>query len=199
MLYSKIMVALLEGNVLFKTDKFLIVKAGGIGFKVFAGLETIKSIAKSNEIIKLWTHLYLRENGLELYGFKNYAELEFFEILIQISGIGPKSALGILDVASLDILKRAVAAGEYSYLTRVSGIGKKTAEKIIIELRDKLGGEKGGGFQLKEDEEVFDALKSLGYSANQAREAVKNIPQEIKSTQIRLKEALRALGKNKRN
>ncbi|OHA14234.1 MAG: Holliday junction DNA helicase RuvA [Candidatus Tagabacteria bacterium RIFCSPLOWO2_01_FULL_39_11] len=187
------MITLLEGNVVFKTDKFLVVNAGGVGFKVFLGLETIKSLPQKSEKIKLWTHLYMRENGLELYGFLGYAELEFFEILIQISGIGPKSALGVLGVAPLDTLKRAVASGESSYLTRVSGIGKKTAERIIIELRDKLGGKGGAEFQFKEDEEVFDALKSLGYSANQAREAIKNIPEEIKSIQTRLKEALKIL------
>src|SRR3989344_9170987 len=190
------MITLLEGNVVFKTDKFLVVNAGGVGFKVFLGLETIKSLPQKSEKIKLWTHLYMRENGLELYGFLGYAELEFFEILIQISGIGPKSALGVLGVAPLDTLKKAISSGEISYLTKVSGIGKKTAERIIVELRDKMGQlDESAGNAFKDEQDVLEALKSLGYSPAEAREAIKKIPDNITGVNARIKEALKILGK----
>ncbi len=173
------------------------IDVGGIGYRVFASPDVLRK-AKKEETIKLWTHLHVREDGMELYGFSQYAELDFFETLIQISGIGPKSALGVLSVAPLDILKRAIASGETSYLTQVSGIGKKIAEKIILELRDKLGkvgfGAEEGGF-MKEEEDVLRALRVLGYSYQEAREAIKQLPPDIVGTQGRVKEALKILSK----
>src|SRR3989344_4807077 len=138
------MIAHLSGTLLFRGTRYVIVDVSGVGYKLFTSLETLKTLpAKISEPIKLFTHLYVRETALELYGFASMAELEFFEQLIGISGIGPKSALGILSVAPLDSLKHAIASGETTYLTKISGIGKKIAEKIIVELRDKLGGHDG--------------------------------------------------------
>jgi Holliday junction DNA helicase RuvA len=184
------MISWLEGKVIMRGDRFLIVENNGIGYKIFALPKTIK-----NPPAGLWTHLHVKEDALELYGFEHYPEVEFFEMLIQISGIGPKSALGVMSVASLDILKEAISAGETSYLTKVSGIGKKTAEKIILELREKLGESTLGKGMLKEDQDVLSALQSLGYSIQEAREAVKQIPQKIVGTGNRVKEALKILGK----
>ena len=151
---------------------------------------------KNSETFSLWTHLHVRENALELYGFLEYAELEFFEMLIQISGIGPKSALGVLSVAAIDTLKKAISSGETSYLTKVSGIGRKTAEKIILELREKLGDlSEAGKTMLKGEQDVLGALESLGYSVNEAREALRHIPENIEGTNNRIKEALKNLGK----
>ena len=146
--------------------------------------------------LKFWTHLYLREDTVELYGFLEYSELEFFEILIQISGIGPKSALGVLAVAPLDTLKKAISSGETSYLTKVSGIGRKIAEKIILELKDKMGkiGSAEEGIFLREEGDVLKALRSLGYSLEEAREALKKLPSEIEGAEKRVKEALKILG-----
>ncbi len=111
----------------------MVINIGGVGYRVFAGPDVLRK-AKKEETIKLWTHLHVKEDAIELYGFLEYAELNFFETLIQISGIGPKSALGVLAVAPLDTLKSAIASGETSYLTQVSGIGKKIAEKTGISL-----------------------------------------------------------------
>jgi len=176
----------------------LVIEANGIGYRVFVGPDVLRK-AKKEETIKLWTHLYVREDSMELYGFSEYAELDFFEILIQISGIGPKSALGVLSVAPLDTLKRAIASGETSYLTQVSGIGKKIAEKIILELKDKLGKIGFGAEEnifLKEEEDVLRALRTLGYSYSEAREAIKQLPSNITGTQERVKEALKILSKS---
>ena len=192
------MISCIEGKIVFKGERFVIIDANGVGYRVFAGPDVLRK-AKIKEQLKLWTHLHLREDTIELYGFLEYAELDFFQTLIQISGIGPKSALGVLAVAPLDTLKRAIAAGETSYLTQVSGIGKKIAEKIILELRDKLGKIGFAGEEnifLKEEGDALKALRTLGYSYQEARDALKQIPSGITGTQDHVKEALKILGKS---
>ena len=169
----------------------------GVGYKIYGSRAFLGSFSgeDKNKEIKIWTHLYQREDTIELYGFQNYAELEFFETLIKVPGIGPKSGMAVFDVASVDVLKNAIASGKTEHLTRVSGIGRKTAEKIVLELKEKFGGKEGVIFQFKEDEEVFEALKTLGYSSRDIRETLNKIPKEINGTQNRLKEALKILGR----
>jgi Holliday junction DNA helicase RuvA len=120
------------------------------------------------------------------------SELEFFEMLINVSGIGPRSALAILGIASIETLRKAIGTGDISYLTKISGIGKKTAERIVIELRDKMGiGLEGSSLQGELD--VLEALKSLGYSQNEAREALKKVSPDA-DTNTKIREALKILG-----
>lgn len=210
------MISFLDGKIEFKAEKFIIVNVGGVGYKVFVGQETLNKIPEKDSgvnnstkftidpeqsrRIKIWTHQYVREDSLELYGFLNFAELDLFETLIGISGIGPKGALGVLGVAPVDTLKKAIATGDTSYLTRVSGIGRKTAEKIVLELREKFAG-KGVSLidapELKEEADALDALMSLGYSQREAREALQLVPKEVTSVEKRLKEALKKLGRQK--
>jgi Holliday junction DNA helicase RuvA len=128
---------------------------------------------------------------LDLYGFLDLEELDFFEMLINVSGIGPKGALGILGIASIETLKRAIGTGDISYLTKISGIGKKTAEKIVIELRDKMK-ETGTGISLQGELDALEALKSLGYSQSEAREALKYISPDT-ATNTKIREALKIL------
>ncbi len=192
------MISHLTGKILMRGDKFVVLDVNGIGYKVFVLPDTLKEARKNPDGFSLWTHTHVRENALELYGFMEYAEVEFFEMLIQISGIGPKSALGVLAVAPLDTIKRAVSIGDTSYLTKVSGIGRKIAEKIVLELKEKMGGMdlgEGGDAMLKEESDVLEALQALGYSLREAREALKQIPKEIKGANARIKEALKMLGK----
>lgn len=167
---------------------------GGVGYKVFISQAVGKGLSAGSEA-KLWTHLHVREDAMELYGFLYQAELEFFEMLISISGIGPKSALGVLAVAPIDTIKRAISSGDTSYLTKVSGIGRKTAEKIVLELKDKMGFGKVSfaGEELKDDADILDALVSMGYSQKDARERIRQIPHNIKGRDKRLKEALRSV------
>ena len=134
----------------------------------------------------------MREDALDLYGFLNYEELEFFEMLIGVSGIGPKGALAILSIASTETLRKAIGTGDTSYLTKISGIGKKTAEKIVIELRDKMG-EQEKGSSMQEELDAMEALKSLGYSQNEIREALKKVPPDL-NTNEKIREALKILG-----
>jgi len=180
-------------------EKFAVVAVGGIGYKVFAGADTLAKIPQKGGAVKLWTHDHVREDARELYGFLHYAELELFEMLIAISGIGPKGALGILGIAPVDTLKKAIAAGDTSYLTRVSGIGKKIAEKVVLELREKMAG-RGIAVdapELKAEADALDALVALGYSHREARDALAAVPAEMTRLEDRVGEALKRIGKRK--
>ena len=188
------MIASLTGKIESNTDKYVILDINGIGYKVYISGNTFKNLPKKGEKIKLYTHLYVRENIMELYGFLNPKELEIFELLISIPGIGPKGALNILTVVSIETLKRAIANEESAVLTKVSGIGRKIAEKIVLELKNKVGDEFVGK-SLNEDAETIDALVSLGYKVQEAREAVKKLPKDIEGVENRVREALKLLGK----
>ena len=192
------MIGHLKGNVSAIRAGYAIVSAGGVGYKVFATRELLLTLKQDGEAA-VWTHLAVRESILDLYGFSNEDELRLFELLLTVSGIGPKSALAILDIASVETLRSAISAGNASYLTKVSGIGKKTAEKIVLELRDKVGASiEGSGAALHGDEEALEAMRALGYSQGEARDALRKVPQEIERSNLRLREALRILGSNKK-
>jgi len=185
------MIGSIKGKIILKTDKFVIVDISGIGYKVNISPETLLK-TKENEEVSFWTHLQVREDAQDLFGFLDYKELEFFEMLLGISGIGPRSALAILGIAPIETLKKAVGTGDISYLTKISGIGKKTAEKIVLELRDKIGKEESTG-SLQEEIDTLEALKALGYSHHQAREALRKVSNE-KDTNKKIREALKILG-----
>lgn len=190
------MISFLEGHIEFKGEKFVMVNVGGVGYKIFVGHETLQKIPEKGQNVKIWTHQYIREDAMDLYGFLNFSELDLFETLIGISGIGPKGALGVLSIAPVDTLKKAIAAGDTSYLTRVSGIGRKTAEKIVLELKDKMAG-RGVTVEapeLKDEADALEALVSLGYSPREAREALAVVPQETRSVEKKVGEALKKLG-----
>ena len=186
------MIGSIRGKIILKTKKFLIVETNGVGYKISVSPDVLSKTKKIGEEISFWIHTHVREDALDLYGFSDQEELEFFEMLINVSGIGPKGALAILGIASIETLRKAIATGDISYLTKISGIGKKTAEKIIIELRDKIG-EKKGGSSLQGELDALEALKSLGYSQNQAREALKKVSPET-NTNAKIREALKILG-----
>ncbi len=196
------MISCIEGAIVFKGDRFVVIDTGGVGYKVFAPPETLRILPQLGERTRLWTHLHVREDSLELYGFLHYAEMDFFESLISVSGIGPKSAVGILGVAPLDSLKKAIAAGETVYLTKVSGVGRKTAEKIVLELKDKLGAgsiSEVVGAEIREEGDILEALTSMGYSIREVREALQHIPADISGTEKRLNEALKIMGQGKKH
>ena len=189
------MIGFLEGKIELGTDKFVIVNVNGVGYKIFISLNTFKDLPRKGEKVKLHTYLYIRENIMDLYGFLKLEELEFFELLVSISGIGPKGALAVLTVAPVDTLKKAIASEESEILTKVSGIGKKMAEKIILELKNKIQGITGEVGKLSIDNEAIDALVALGYKLSEAREALRKIPEDIKDIGEKVKQALKILGK----
>ena len=189
------MIAYLEGTIIHSTDKFIIINTSGVGYKVYITPETALAY-KEEDAISLFIHTAVRENSIDLFGFSTVEALLFFELLLDVSGIGPRSALGIIALAPIETIKRAIATGDVGYLNKVSGIGKKTAEKIIIELRDKLQNYKDEGntsSSLREEGDILEALKSLGYSQNEARDALKQVPSSMEGTNTRIKEALRIL------
>jgi len=185
------MIGSIRGKITLKTDKFLIVEAGGVGYKVSISPDTLSKQKEIGDVL-FWIHTHVREDILDLYGFLDREELEFFEMLIGVSGIGPKGALSILGTTTIDTLKTAIRTSDTGYLTKISGIGRKTAEKIVIELRDKLGKDVDGT-SLRGELDALEALKSLGYSQNEAREALKEISSDL-STQLKIKAALKILG-----
>lgn len=186
------MIGSIRGKITLKTDKFLIVEAAGVGYKVNVSPDTLARAQKLNDEILLWIHTHVREDILDLYGFLDRSELEFFEMLISVSGIGPKGALSILSTTTVETLQTAIRTGDTGYLTKISGIGRKTAEKIVIELRDKLGKDIEGA-TLKGELDALEALKALGYGQNEARDALKEVDAKL-STNAKIKEALKILG-----
>lgn len=186
------MIGSIRGKIALKTDKFLILETGGVGYKINVSPDTLSKTTKTGDELFLWAHTHVREDSLDLYGFLDREDLEFFEMLLGVSGIGPKSALAVLGVATIETLRRAISTNDTAYLTKISGIGRKTAEKIVVELRDKIGEEKSGS-SLQGELDALEALKSLGYSQNEAREALKKVSGGT-NTNVKIREALKMLG-----
>ena len=187
------MINQLTGTVAAKRDRYAVIKVSGVGFRLYLLPETLSTLVVSEtKLVTFFTYLAVREDALDLYGFQTEAELDLFELLISVSGIGPKGALAILSLAPPSTLTRAIAGGDINYLTKISGIGRKRAEKIILELKDKFSGEvEIPGGATEHDSDILDALLSLGYTQKEAREMVQKIPQDIKGREARLKEALK--------
>ena len=190
------MIASVEGIVTHKDGRSLIVAVSGIGYQIFVTPSTLSKQNTGNTLF-LWTHQVIREDANDLYGFQSMEEKDLFEILISVSGIGPRSGLAILSLSSPNVLKQAIAAGNTNYLTQVSGIGKRLAEKIVVELRDKMADLYGTATDqlVGGDSDVLEALRTLGYSASEGREILKQIPAEISDTKERIKRALSLLQK----
>lgn len=155
-------------------DGSVIIDVGGVGYSVRVPSATIGALGREGSPAALFIHTAVRENATDLYGFSTEEDLSFFKLLMSVSGIGPKSALGILNAADVPALKRAIAHGDASILTKVYGLGKKSAERIVVELRDRLEKEGFGGSasSLSEDSEALEALEALGYRREEAREAL---------------------------
>ena len=188
------MIGYIEGKIKAMRISHCVVQVGGIGYKVFTTQDALlrHSVGSAAEF---WTHLAVREDAQDLYGFALEEELRFFELLLTVSGIGPKSALAVLDTVSIETLRSAISQNRAEYLTKVSGIGKKTAEKIVLELKDKVGAsEDATNATLKGDEEALEALRSLGYSSSEARETLRKVPSQFSNANDRLREALKLLG-----
>lgn len=189
------MIYSLKGKLLAKKENYFVVDVGGVSLKVNSSFGAVKNLPQTGEAVSVFTHLHVREDALELYGFLNESELQFFEMLINISGIGPKSAIGILGVESVDKLKAAISEGRAELLTKASGIGKKTADRIILELQSKLKQEGSARIVgiMESDQDIVEALSNLGYTRSQAREALVKVDPKITKMEERIKEALKLL------
>ena len=191
------MISRLSGKVIHSDQKYIILDVNGVGYKISTTNDAISKLSIANTSI-LWTYLAVRENAMDLYGFLSQNELSIFELLITVSGIGPKTALGILNSASVESIERAVSTGDTSHLTKVGGIGKKVAEKIVLELKDKIQTTSHSPEHekaMRDDSDVIEALKALGYKDNESREVLKKLDKSIKDTGAKVKAALKVLSK----
>ncbi|HEX7587481.1 MAG TPA: Holliday junction branch migration protein RuvA [Anaerolineae bacterium] len=190
------MIATLHGKLQSHTDDALIVNVGGVGFRVRAPRGTIVSLSAGGSDVMLFTHLHVREDDLALYGFATEAELRHFELLLTVSGIGPKVAIGVLSSAPAETLRIAIAQGNLDALTALPGIGNKTAQRLVLELKGKV--DVSGLGEISElspmDEDVMNALINLGYSAVEATRAAQSIPSTVKTVEDRVRIALQFLG-----
>lgn len=188
------MIDYLEGILRYKSPTFIVVDVGGVGYKINLSLFSYNLLPPEGNQIKINTYLHFREDGLALYGFLAKEERDFFLLLISISKIGPKSALRMLSRVSSSELKKAIKRGDLTTLTDIPGIGKKTAQRLILELKERIGEEEPlepGKEELVKD--ALSALVSLGYTQNEARKAVREVisssKEEMDLTRV-IKEAL---------
>ncbi len=193
------MLAYLQGKVLKQLNTALIVLVNNIGYQVAVTEEVaLKSLPDSE--IKLYLAHVVREDADDLYGFLTWEELELFHQLVSVSGVGPRTALSALNLVTVSKMQQAIAKGDATILKQISGIGPKTAERIVVELRDKmkqLGVKVDDLFVLDEDNEVVEGLIGLGYSAQQARQSVSDLPSDIRGVGARLKAALQRVGSSR--
>jgi Holliday junction DNA helicase RuvA len=184
-------IAYLQGKLVEKNPTQLILDVNGIGYSVKIPLSSYDKLGDEGSLTRILTYQYVREDALQLYGFATEAEKDLFELLISVSGVGPKMALGILSCISVEDFQNSVACEDLDMLTSISGVGKKTAQRLIVELKEKLTGfELGGGRKLTGrkrsefllHEEAVKALVSLGFNKLKAREAVQKAQEETKGT-----------------
>lgn len=193
------MISYLKGTIFVKKPKYLILLVNNIGYEVFASEKTLSLLNESAEA-SLYIHHHITENSQDLYGFLSQPELEMFKNLIGISGVGPKSALGVMASATVEDIIQAILSEDPGLLRTVSGIGPKTAERIVVELKSKIG-KLGKEMNLKDssvapkDMETIEALIGLGYSRKEVMEVIRQVPADITDTSERIKGTLKLLGK----
>ncbi len=162
------------------------------GFGIYVHLATSDQLHEGSEAL-LKTYLSLKQDGVDLYGFQTEDERSFFELLLTVPNVGPKTALSIMRRGPRQALESAIGARDIEYLTRVAGLGKKAAEKIVVELSEKMGGREE--FHDESDADVFDTLVALGYNDREARSALTAIPKTAVGKDARLKAALSSASK----
>lgn len=172
------MISSIRGIVAFRSNETVVIEVGGVGLDIFASRSALEG-CEIGDVAQVVTRLIVREDSLTLYGFSSLPERELFDVLLKISGVGPKMAMAIISTMSIDNLRNAVSSQRVELLTRVPGVGKKTAEKIMLELKDKLpmgldAVPQGGFDDINSD--VMDALTSLGFSVVEAQMAIQALP-----------------------
>ncbi|MEW6725000.1 MAG: Holliday junction branch migration protein RuvA [Bacillota bacterium] len=203
------MIGLLEGRVVSRNDHGLIVEVGGIGFEVAVPLRVMESLPAAGGSVRLYTHLHWKEDGPALFGFANEQERAFFRLLLTVAGVGPRVALNCLGTADVQRLALAMATGDERFLTSLPGIGRKTAQRLIVELKDRINSAEicpsapGMIAVSGPDEEAVQALLALGYSAQEAAAAIDQArihlgqAEEQPATEAIVRQALRNLSKTR--
>lgn len=187
-----------RGKIAAKYEDSLVIEVGGLGLFVYTNIQTLSALPQEGEEAKIFCHLFVREEKLELFGFHNEEELKFFEILNSVAGVGPKTALGILNMDKVPNIMAAILEKRVDVLTRAQGIGTKTAGRIILELQSKIKLPEGHGATKEMDmnHEVEDVLVGLGYARNDVRAVLQTITGK-ETIEERLRHALRELGSTK--
>lgn len=191
------MIAMLKGEISEKLDNQVIIDVNGVGYGAYVTSEDLASLAQ-DEVVKIFIYEYVREQAHDLFGFLNRQTLDLFEQLLLVNGVGPKMALNVLSIGPSDRVKQAIASGEVEFIIQANGVGKRVAERIVVDLKDKVGlisiDLAGSSLMqstgLNINDEAVEALISLGYTSNDATKALSNIDSSL-STEERIKQALK--------
>lgn len=195
-----------RGKLTYTDPQFVVVECGGVGFKCFTSLNTAKNVGKIGSEVNLFTYLSVREDAMDLFGFSTQTELDSFKLLITVSGVGPKAAIAVLSELSPDKLAIAIAAGDSKSITKANGVGKKTAERIVLELKDKMVNMAGGeissaaasaisAVEESASAEAVAALVALGFSQSDAAVAVGQMDKSLSADEM-IRLGLRQLSRN---
>lgn len=192
------MIGMLTGTVLLKGIQYLLIDVHGVGYKVLVS-QNVLANAKKDQQTSLYTHTYVREDVLELYGFPSIEELQLFEQLINVSGVGCKTALSIFSIGTKEQIVRAIVTADTTFFTQVPRLGKKNSQRIIIDLKNKVG-EKGEDLDLtmqdnQSQTEVIAALKNFGFTTQEAQEAIRALQGQGETPEEKIRMALKHLGK----
>jgi Holliday junction DNA helicase RuvA len=191
------MIAFMTGRVAARAANHALIEVGGIGYRLIMSTSSLAALPAEGDEVTVHTYLHVREDELTLYGFESEQERELFEALIGVSGVGPKVALAVLSALKPDALRTAVARDDIVLLSSVPGVGKKTAQRMLIDLKDKLGtpelGAGGGGGSSHAAIEARDALLSMGFSPAEVAVAIRDVDPGVSVEQL-LRAALKALG-----
>lgn len=185
----------ITGKLASRKENFAVVEAGGIGFKIFTAPRVLEVLPPAGQTVSLFCSLVVREDRLDLYGFLTEQELKFFELFNSVAGIGPKTALGLLGIDKIENIAAAISENRPDLLTRVSGVGRKTAERVILELKNKVQSLGASGIieRQETDADVEETLVNLGYQRKSARDVLSKLPPEKQKLEERVKEALKIL------
>ena len=189
--YNEFMIVSLKGIIEHRSSGFLIIEVGGIGYRVFIPDEAAIALPVSGEVT-LYIHEVIRESEREMFGFISLSALHLFWKLIGVSSVGPKVGQKIIYAASIDVVREKIMLGDLAFLTSISGVGTKTAQKIILELKGVLAEDLPAQFV---DADALDALVGLGYARKQAEDALRSVGDELSDTEDRIRAALKRLGK----
>lgn len=202
------MFAYIRGKLEYKHNDYVVVEANGVGYKIFTSLSTIQNVETLGNEVKIYTHLYVREDIMNLYGFLTQEELGMFELLLGVSGVGPKAAISVISSMSPSKFGLSVITDDYKSLTKAQGVGNKVAQRIILELKDKIsktelvstyGGENeaiNDGRENSRVSEAISALLVLGYTVSEANKAVAKVYLEEMDLEAVIKNALKVLARN---
>lgn len=199
------MFAYIKGSLEQKSNNYVVIDVGGIGYKIFMATKAIETLGEIGKVVKVHTHYYVREDNISLYGFNTNEELRMFELLLQVSGVGAKSAIAMLSEISPSSFALAVISDDISQLVKIPGIGKKTAARIVLELKDKLKTEeaitKTEEVKLsitneEETSEAIAALQVLGYTKREIEKALENVDTKNLQLEEIIKQGLKNLARN---